>query len=101
MQTGALSTMVLAGIALLIPVIGFVMTISHARAGDTRYEQRWRKSHGLMFWVLIPAMSGGLMLLGAMGLGPKIFSMVGLILLSLSATISYMLQKRHEKAMGL
>jgi hypothetical protein len=90
--------MFLAAIALLIPVVGFIMTISHARAGETRQEQRWRKSHGVMFWVLLPGVAGVLLLMGTTDMLPRIFSVVGIILLGLSATLSYTLQKQHERA---
>ena len=97
-QSGSLSTIVLAVIALLIPVIGFIMTLSHARAGETRHEQRWRKSHGVLYWVLIPALSGALMLGGYSGIMPRIYSVIGLIILSASATLSYVMQKKRESA---
>ena len=90
--------MVLAAIALLIPIVGFIMTISHARAGDTRGEQRWRKSHGLLFWVLLPGISGGLLLLGFVELLPRLFTIIGIILLAIGAGLSFLLQKRHEQS---
>ena len=96
-RNGSLSTIVLAVIALLIPVLGFVMTLSHARAGDSRREQRWRKSHGLVYWVMIPAVAGAMLLGGFSGLMPKIYSVLALIVLSLSATVSFALQKRRER----
>lgn len=95
-QTWTMSTMMLAAIALLIPVVGFVLMLSHAKAGETRQEQRWRKSHGLIFWVLLPGMAGVLLLMGFAGMLPKIFSIVGIIILALGATFSYSIQKRHE-----
>lgn len=98
-QTGTLSTMLLAALALLIPIVGFIMMISHARAGETRQEQRWRKSHGLLFWVMLPGFAGALLLLGNAGLLPGIFSVLGIIILALSATMSYTIQKRHEASL--
>jgi DMSO/TMAO reductase YedYZ heme-binding membrane subunit len=95
-QTGTLSMMFLAAIALLIPIIGFIMMLSHAKAGETRQEQRWRKSHGLVYWVLLPGIAGILLLLGYAGMLPDLFSIVGVIILSLSAMLSYLMQKRHE-----
>ena len=99
-QTGQLSTMVLAAIALLIPIVGFIMMLSHARAGETRQEQRWRKSHGLLYWVLGPGIGGVLMLMGFSEILPKIFSVVGIIVLAMSATLSFVLQRRHEAQTG-
>ena len=97
-QTWTMSTMALAVIALLIPVVGFIMTISHARAGETRQEQRWRKSHGVLFWVFLPGAAGLLMLMGFAGMLPNIFTLIGIIVLSLGASLSYVIQKRHEAA---
>jgi hypothetical protein len=96
-QPFGLSTMFLAAIALLIPVIGFIMTISHARAGDTRQEQRWRKGHGLLFWVLIPGIAGVMLLLGFIEMLPRIYSVIGIIVLAIGAAASFALQKKHER----
>jgi len=91
--------MVLAATALLIPIVGFIMMLSHARAGETRQEQRWRKGHGLVWWVLLPGIAGGLLLLGYAGMLPSLFSVIGILLLSGSATMSYVLQRRHEASL--
>jgi hypothetical protein len=93
---GSLSTYVLAAIALLIPVVGFIMTLSHARAGDSRHEQRWRKSHGLAFWVLIPGVAGVILLMGFSAMLPRQFTIVGILLLALGAGLSFVMKKRHE-----
>ena len=95
-QSGSWSTIGLAVIALLIPVVGFIVMLSHARAGDTRQEQRWRKSHGLVYWVVLPAISGAMMLGGFSGVLPNLYTVIGLIVLSASATISYAQTKRRE-----
>ena len=52
------------------------MMISHARKGTTRNEQRWRKSHGLLFWVLLPGVAGLLTVLGMIKVLPRSFSML-------------------------
>lgn len=88
--------MVLAAITLLIPIVGFVMTLSHARAGETRSEQRWRKRHGLLFWVLLPGAAGAMVLMGFAEILPKIFSIIGIVLLALGATLSHTMTRRHE-----
>jgi peptidoglycan/LPS O-acetylase OafA/YrhL len=90
--------MVLAAFALLIPVVGFIMMLSHAKAGDSRQEQRWRKGHGLLFWVLLPGIAGLMLLAGFAEILPRIFSILGIIILALGATLSYTIQKRHEGA---
>ena len=91
------STIGLIVIALLIPVVGFVMTISHAKKGDTRQEQRWRKSHGLLFWVLIPGLAGLLTLLSMADILPQIFSLIAILGLGLTTFLSWSMQKKREE----
>ncbi len=93
----ALSELGLLVIAILIPVIGFVMTISHARKGDTRTEQRWRKRHGLLFWVLMPGFAGSLTLLGYVGVLPRLASLFGILLLSGSTYASWWMQQNRKE----
>lgn len=87
--------LVLLGIAGLIPVVGFIMTISHARKGFSRREQRWRKSHGLIFWTLLPGIAGTMTLLGTIALLPKVFSMIGILILGISTFASWSIQQKH------
>lgn len=87
---------VLLAIAGLIPVIGFIMTISHARKADTYDDQRWRKSHGLIFWVLLPGIAGLMTVLGTIEAIPRLFGVVGIIMLSLTTFLSWWLQRRRE-----
>lgn len=84
-------------IALLIPITGFIMTITHARKGESRQEQRWRKSHGLLFWVFLPFVAGVLTLFGMIGLLPKVFTILGIIILALSTFRSWSIQKKREE----
>jgi hypothetical protein len=91
----------LIAIALLIPVTGFIMMISHARKASSRTEQRWRKSHGLLFWVLIPGVAGLLTVMGMIRILPRTFSMLGIGLLGLSTLLSWNIQKKREERDGL
>jgi uncharacterized membrane protein len=91
------STIGLLVIIILIPVIGFVMTLSHAKKGETRQEQRWRKSHGLLFWVLIPGIDGALILLSITGILPQIMALVGILSLGLTTFLSWSIQKKREE----
>jgi len=87
--------LVLLGIAILIPVIGFIMTISHARKGFSRREQRWRKSHGLLYWTILPGIAGLMTVLGTIEIAPKIFRLVGILALGLSTFMSWSIQQKH------
>jgi|GEM_PF-2056861 len=87
----------LLAIAALIPVVGFVMTLSHARKGNLRREQRWRKNHGILFWVFLPGIAGMLTVLGTIELLPRVFAVIGIIMLSLTTFASWWLQRRHEE----
>ena len=87
--------LVLLGIAGLIPVVGFIMTITHARKGFSRREQRWRKSHGLIFWALLPGIAGAMTILGTIGLMPRVFSMIGILMLGISTFASWSIQQKH------
>jgi hypothetical protein len=91
----------LIAIALLIPVTGFIMMLSHARKAPTRNEQRWRKSHGLLFWVMIPGVAGMLTVLGMMKILPRTFSTMGIALLALSTFLSWNIQKKREERDGV
>jgi uncharacterized membrane protein len=93
----SVSTIGLIVIALLIPVVGFVMTISHAKKGDTSREQRWRKSHGLLFWVLIPALIGIVIMLSAAEVLPQLFALIGIVTLGLTTFLSWSIQKKREE----
>lgn len=84
-------------IVALIPIAGFVMTISHARKGETRREQRRRKSHGLLFWVMLPTMAGVLTVAGYTGTLPSIFGLIGVISLAGTTFLSWSIQQRHEE----
>jgi hypothetical protein len=84
-------------IALLIPIVGFIMTITHARKGESRQEQRWRKSHGLIFWVFLPFLAGLFTLLGMLESLPKLFGIIGIIILGLSTFLSWSIQKKREE----
>ena len=84
-------------VALLIPVAGFVLMIMHARKGDTRAEHRWRKRHGLLFWVLLPGLAGVVTAAGVLELLPQIFAIVGVALLGTTTFISWSLQTRHDE----
>jgi hypothetical protein len=95
METISTFHLVLLGIAGLIPVVGFIMTISHARKGETRREQRWRKSHGLLFWTLLPGLAGAMTILGTIGMMPKVFSMIGIVILGISTFASWSIQQKH------
>lgn len=88
---------VLLAIAGLIPVIGYIMTLSHARKGDSRREQRWRKSHGVLYWVFLPGMAGILTVFGTIDVLPRMFGIVGIIMLSLTTFLSWWLQRRYEE----
>lgn len=92
-----LSELGLLAIAVLIPVIGFIMTIMHARKGVSIAEQRWRKKHGLMFWVLIPTIAGMMTLFGHLDVLPRLFSLIGIMLLGASTLLSWSMQQRHEE----
>ena len=83
-------------IVVLIPIVGFIMTINHARAGLTARDQRWRKSHGVLFWVVLPGFLGALIVFGMIGIRPRIFSLVGTILLAVSTSLSLMIQKKRD-----
>ncbi|MEO5930494.1 MAG: hypothetical protein ABIR47_11225 [Candidatus Kapaibacterium sp.] len=93
----ALSQIFLVAIVFLIPVIGFIMTISHARKGFSRQEQRWRKRHGLLFWVLIPSLSGLITILGHIGVLPNVFGLIGIIMLSTAVLLSRQIQQNHKE----
>jgi hypothetical protein len=93
--------LVLIAIALLIPVTGFIMMISHARKAPSRNEQRWRKGHGLLFWVLIPGVAGLLTVLGMIKILPRSFSMMGIGMLALSTFLSWNIQKKREEREGV
>lgn len=82
-------------IAAAIPAIGFIMTIRHARGADSLSDARWRKRHGMLFWVAIPAVAGGLTVLGLLEMAPSIASIVGVVLLLASATISMVLGRNR------
>ena len=92
-----LSLIVLLALALVIPIVGFAMAISHARKGDTAREQRWRKRHGLVFWSLIPGIAGFITVLGVAQVLPSIFSLAGIVVLALSTSLSMYLQKKQEE----
>jgi hypothetical protein len=89
--------LILLVIAGLIPVAGFILTITHARGGQTRADQRWRKKHGLLFWVLIPGIAGLAMMLGFIEVWPRIASVLGILGLASTTSLSFYLQKRHEE----
>lgn len=84
-------------IAILIPMVGFIMTIGHAKKGETRQEQRWRKSHGLLFWSLAPGVAGLITVLGFLEILPNIFTLLGIIILGFSTFLSWSLQRKHEE----
>lgn len=97
METVSGFELLLLVIACLIPLIGFIMTLSHARKGNSRREQRWRKSHGLIFWALIPGLTGLLTVLGTIEILPRITGMIGIILLAGSTFLSWWVQRRHNE----
>jgi hypothetical protein len=92
--------LVLIALAFLIPVTGFIMMISHARKADTRQEQRWRKSHGLLFWVFIPGVAGLLTVLGMTRTLPRMYSFIGIGLLAGATFMSWSIQKKREERQG-
>ncbi len=87
----------LIGIVIVIPIIGFLSTISYARKADTAPEQRWRKGHGVFFWVMIPGALGLITILSATGMLPKVFSLISVIILACTTLISWSLQRKREE----
>lgn len=87
----------LLGIVLLIPVVGFISTISHARKADSAREQRWRKSHGLLYWTILPAIFGILTFLSATGIAPKIFGLFAIVLFAGTTFLSWVQQRKREE----
>ncbi|MBS1912037.1 MAG: hypothetical protein JST22_08635 [Bacteroidetes bacterium] len=92
-----LSRLGLLVIALLIPIVGFVMTLSYARKGESRAEQRWRKRHGLLFWALLPGVAGTMTLLGAVHILPDIFGLIGIIVLGGATLFSWQVQQKRRE----
>jgi Kef-type K+ transport system membrane component KefB len=92
----SLSNLFLVAIVFLMPVAGFILTIGHARKAVTRREQRWRKSHGLLFWVLLPGLAGMLTLLGMFHILPQSFALIGIVLLAGSTFLSWSLQNKRS-----
>lgn len=91
------STIGLAVLAILMPVVGFIMTILYARKGDSRMEQRFRKRHGMLYWVLIPMVTSTVTLLGATRILPRVFAAIGIIILAGTTLLSRsQLQKRGD-----
>lgn len=93
-QTGLLA------IAVLIPALGFIMTLTHARKAETRTEQRWRKRHGLLFWVLIPFIAGAVSAAAILEMIPPIFTIIGVAILGLATFLSWSFQTRHDEKMS-
>ncbi len=89
--------LVLMAVAFLIPVTGFILMLNHARDADSLEESRWRKSHGIVYWVLIPGIIGFVIILSLIGVLPRLFALLGIIALALSTTLSMSLQKKREK----
>lgn len=87
----------LIAIAFLIPVLGFILTLTHARKGEGRSEQRWRKRHGLFFWVLIPFVAGIASVMAVLEMLPAIFTIVGVAILGLTTFLSWSVQTRHDE----
>lgn len=92
-----LSQIVLVGIVILIPVIGFASTISYARKADTAREQRWRKGHGVLYWVVFPTAFGLITLMSAVELLPKVFSLIAILLLAGSTFLSWTQARKREE----
>lgn len=97
MEELELSKLGLLVIALLIPIAGFIMTLSYARKGESRAEQRWRKRHGLRFWVLVPGAAGTMTLLGALHVLPDLFGLLGIIVLGGATLLSWQIQQKHRE----
>lgn len=89
-------TLLLVAIVAMIPILGFIMTISHARKADSIREQRWRKSHGVLYWTLLPGLFGMIILLSIADVLPRLFSFVGILLLGVTTSISFLMQRRRE-----
>jgi hypothetical protein len=92
-----LLTLLLVTIVAMIPIIGFIMTISHARKADTIREQRWRKGHGVLYWTLLPGLFGAIILLSVVDVLPRLFSFVGILLLGVTTSISFLMQRKREE----
>jgi hypothetical protein len=93
----SLLELLLVAIVFLIPVMGFVLTLGYARKAHGSIEQRWRKNHGLLFWVLIPGAAGVLTVLGMTDILPRIFSLIGIGALGASTFTSWNMQKKREE----
>ncbi len=78
------------------------MTLTNARKGDSRAEQRWRKRHGLLYWVVVPFVAGVVSTAAMMEMIPSIFTIVGVAILGLTTFLSWSIQTRHdEKSSGV
>lgn len=84
-------------ITALIPLVGFAMTIIQSRKGTSRREQRWRKRHGLLFWVLLPTIFGMMTLLGYLRILPDLYGLIGVIALGGTTFLSWSINERHEE----
>lgn len=71
--------------------------LGFARKGTTLTERRWRKRHGLLFWVLIPAILGITIVLGILTYLPDIVIKISVLLLGISTATGMALQQRHEE----
>lgn len=87
----------LIAIAVLIPIVGFILTLTNARKGESRAEQRWRKRHGLLFWVIIPFIAGVVSTAAMLEMIPSIFTIIGVAILGLTTFLSWSLQTRHDE----
>ena len=92
--------MILLGIAAVLPVVGFILMLGFARKGETLSERRWRKRHGLLFWVLIPALLGAGIVLGILEFLPDLSTKLSVLLLGVTTATGIALPRRHEEKRG-
>ncbi|MCC7438754.1 MAG: GlsB/YeaQ/YmgE family stress response membrane protein [Armatimonadetes bacterium] len=93
-------TIILCCIAVLLPFVGLALMLGFARKGTTLPERRWRKRHGLLFWVLIPAVLGAVILLGIVRFLPDLSIKISVLLLGATTATGMALQRRHEEKVG-
>ncbi|MBX7215776.1 MAG: hypothetical protein K1X90_02325 [Candidatus Kapabacteria bacterium] len=93
-------TIILLCIAAVLPVLGFILMLGFARKGETLPERRWRKRHGLLFWVLIPALLGAGIVLGILEFLPDLSTKLSVLLLGVTTATGMALQRRHEEKRG-
>lgn len=84
----------------MLPFIGFILMLGFARQGTTLAERRWRKRHGLLFWVLIPAILGTAIVLGILEFLPDLSIKISVLLLGINTVTGMALQRRHEDKAG-